>query len=370
MHNQEREERETVNHYLQELVRFRTVSGEHDAVLQLYDWYETHLNNPHYRSRRVTFNGFTSLIIEPKEAVNPSVIFTGHIDVVAAADELFVPQIENDRLIGRGASDMKFAAATYLHLLNTVPDIHKRGVKVILTPDEEIGGMNGVNQLVATGEFASDLVILPDDGSGDFRPLRGAKGIVWLKLSVKGQSAHGSRPWAGENALEKILRIVEQLRPHFNNYTDQDQWVNTLNLAKIESSNAINQVPESASAIVDIRFTPEHTIESIVQLVQDLAGTEVQIETLVSGCPVALDDSHPEIANLLSRIQTITGKPIEYGFDHGSSDARFLAAANIPVMMFKPLSGGEHSNKEWIDLHSLQLFTQLLKEYVQDLPLR
>jgi len=54
----------------------------------------------------------------------------------------------------------------------------------------------------------------------------------------------------------------------------------------------------------------------------------------------------------------------EFTFSHGSSDARFFFEEKIPVILIRPKGGGHHSEKEWIDLESLEKFYLILKSWV------
>jgi len=50
--------------------------------------------------------------------------------------------------------------------------------------------------------------------------------------------------------------------------------------------------------------------------------------------------------------------------EHGASDGRYFSAKGIPVIMFKPICSATHIDNEWIDLQSLEKFSQLLKSFL------
>ena len=66
------------------------------------------------------FNGLPVIAaaIGPRDA--PIVVFHGHLDVVPGHPEQFFPRLEGDRLIGRGAYDMKGALAAMMCSLHDV----------------------------------------------------------------------------------------------------------------------------------------------------------------------------------------------------------------------------------------------------------
>ncbi|NIU59932.1 MAG: peptidase dimerization domain-containing protein, partial [Phycisphaerae bacterium] len=73
---------------------------------------------------------------------------------------------------------------------------------VMITADEEIGGANGARQ--ALKEIKAEFCIALD-GGGLNKIVIKEKGIVKLKLIARGKTAHGARPWLGENAIENLI---------------------------------------------------------------------------------------------------------------------------------------------------------------------
>ena len=67
----------------------------------------------------------------------PCVVFHGHLDVVPGQPEQFEPRIEGDRLIGRGAYDMKGGLAAMMCALKDAGSQDQVGVRLICVPDEE-----------------------------------------------------------------------------------------------------------------------------------------------------------------------------------------------------------------------------------------
>src|SRR5436305_8631057 len=67
----------------------------------------------------------------------PCVILHGHLDVVPGRPEQFTPRIEGDRLIGRGAYDMKGALAAMMCALKDLSTQERVAVRLICVPDEE-----------------------------------------------------------------------------------------------------------------------------------------------------------------------------------------------------------------------------------------
>lgn len=361
-------QQERLTRNLAQLISFDTTTGldTQQDVLRLFSWYIEKIENPGFQSRVFQKNGFNSLIIEPKKKnVGPVITLLAHIDVVPAPKELFTAREREGKLYGRGASDMKAAAAVFLELLNTIPDVENKNVRLVLVSDEEIGGFNGVNALLEAGELQSDVVILPDGGD-NFQLVEAAKGFIHVTITARGKSAHGSRPWEGENAFDPLLSGYAKLLQTFNNF-DHGYWVNTVNLGRVAGGLSANTIPDSASLTLDLRYTQNFTHEQIMEQLYEVFGPGCQYQVTASGDFFNLDLENTFVTQMIALIEKTTQKPIELRRDFGSSDARFFTRYGTPVLQIKPEAGAHHTDDEWVDIESLQLYTALLAQYIANI---
>ncbi|RMF85507.1 MAG: M20 family peptidase, partial [Nitrospinota bacterium] len=156
------------------------------------------------------------------------ILWLGHLDVVPEGDHAawkhppFSGAIEGDRVYGRGATDMKgscaaaMVAATVLHAV--AQGAHPT-LEVWLTADEEIGGEDGAKWLAEAGKLQGDVCVIGDASGGTReRPTieLGCKGGMATVLQAQGVTAHGSQPYLGENAIEKLLAVI----PHVKRIAD------------------------------------------------------------------------------------------------------------------------------------------------------
>jgi len=135
----------------------------------------------------------------------PCVVLHGHLDVVPGHEAQFEPRVEGDRLIGRGAYDMKGGLAAMMCALKDLERSARLRVRFVCVPDEESEELD---------ERSTDWVV--KRGLGGTFAITGeptnlhigveAKGVLAMRIVVHGRAAHSSTPWLGDNA---VLRAVE-----------------------------------------------------------------------------------------------------------------------------------------------------------------
>ena len=154
-------------------------------------------------------------------SARPLVHLNGHIDVVPTGSgwsiDPFGRLVEDGKLFGRGSCDMKagIAAAVY-----AVEAVRRAGVslagsvEVSGTVDEETGGLAGVRFLCEQGRIARDVtdyVIIPEPLNVD-RICVGHRGVYWFKITAHGRIAHGSMPFLGESAIDRMREFLEAIK--------------------------------------------------------------------------------------------------------------------------------------------------------------
>src|ERR687887_1987191 len=87
--------------------------------------------------QEIDHGGVPLIIAEVGPDDGPTVVFHGHLDVVPGLSEQFEPRIEGDRLIGRGAYDMKGGLAAMMAALKDVAAQRSVKVRLVCVPDEE-----------------------------------------------------------------------------------------------------------------------------------------------------------------------------------------------------------------------------------------
>jgi len=303
-----------------DLIRFKTTHANPDEIHRCADFIQTYLGDNGITYRRLNRSNTPSIIVAPEHRSIP-VLLMSHIDVVEGPDELFEPRLEAGNLYGRGSIDDKYAVALSLVLLKEhLLRIRQQGgdqedlpFGILITGDEEIGGANGARH--ALSRIKTEFCIALDGGSLEKIVVK-EKGILHLKLIARGKSAHGARPWLGENAIENLIADYHVLRSFFEE-SAPDHWHRSLNFSRIQAGKSINQVPDLAEAVFDIRYTENDDVDQLVEQIRAGIRGELQVEKKE---PLFQSGESPYLDKLLAlQPDAVTG------YEHGASDARFLS---------------------------------------------
>jgi succinyl-diaminopimelate desuccinylase len=296
----------------------------------------------------------------------PTVILHGHLDVVPAHPEQFEPRIEGDRLIGRGAYDMKGALAAMMFAVRDAAAQDHVRVRFVCVPDEESEEVEkrSTDALVADGVVADFAV------TGEPTDLHigvEAKGVLALRLEVTGRSAHGSTPWLGDNAIHKgvdAFRRIETLP--FSRESSELFDRPSINLARVQAGDAFNKVPDLCVMDVDIRFLPNQDPGDILAQIRTIPDLQITRSFLRE--PAIVSRQNPYVLALRDAVgRSIDDEALSIGRD-GASDAISYLRAGVPAVEFGPVGAGHHGPDEWVSIASLARYRQALGDFILGLP--
>ena len=298
----------------------------------------------------------------------PDLLLLVHLDVVPVdSDDQFEPVVEGDAIRGRGAEDCKGNAVAAVAALLELAAAPASGASlgVLFTSDEEIGGLTAAG-MVARGYGASKAAIVYDaNGGSDIYIAQ--KGIVNLRLVSEGKGGHASRPWDFDNPIDKLVAALAKLRAHWEaKYPHKPgaDWHNSFAPTMLSAGKAANQIPDTATATINIRFTEDSTSESVAEEVRQVTGLKVEIGE-VSPCVFFPPDS-PAIDTLSAVIsESFGGVAVGHRRMNGATDARHLAPLGIPVAIAGIDGTGAHQSDECASLSSIARFGKIAAEFAR-----
>ena len=346
------------------LIRYDTSDDE--GIRQAAGFVKGWLESRDIPVEELEIRGLPLLAASVGSEQGPTIVLHGHLDVVPAHGEQFEPRVEGDRILGRGAYDMKGALAAMMGALEELRNEDEVRVVLAIVPDEESEEEidRGTAFLIQSG-YTGDFAITGEPT--DLHVGVQAKGVLAMRLVISGTAAHGATPWLGDNAILKALdafRAIETL-PFARESSDLFDRP-SINLGRILGGDALNKVPDNCVIDVDIRYLPGQDPADIRRQVSDLP--DVELVSQFHREPAIVDRNNPFVRVLSESVAPVLdSETISVGRD-GASDAICFIGAGVPAVEFGPVGGGHHGPEEWVSASSLQTYRRTLVEFVRRVP--
>jgi succinyl-diaminopimelate desuccinylase len=213
---------------------------------------------------------------------DPTVVLNGHLDVVPAGDHdrwRYPPYggvVEDGRVYGRGAADMKAGVAVGMTATATLaPGLRSGDLDGTLVFHGAMGEETadpGTEALVDAGYGGDYGVNLEPTG---LRTLTSAKGLAWYEFAVRGEPSHASRPDQGDNAVDGVRPLLDALAAYDERVRQrEDDLVGRAyaTVTGVEAGTKENVVPEAATVTLDRRILPGESV----------ADVDAEVESLVA----------------------------------------------------------------------------------------
>jgi succinyl-diaminopimelate desuccinylase len=342
-----------------ELIAIPSVSGDVEKSVEALEFVKKEL--PDFLFTPFVSESFPSLLYtnNSRETKKFKIILNAHLDVVPHVE--YKSHEKEGRLYGRGVLDMKAAAAVMILLFKDLAKTLSYPLGLQLVTDEELGGYNGTRYQVSQGVRA-DFAIMGECNS-NFQIANQAKGVKFIKLKIKGISAHAAYPWHGKNAIWEMYRVLEPLMEAFP-IPEKEIFETTVTITKIETENGTNnKTPDSCVAYLDVRFI-EQDKETIFDKIRSLLPEDVIVEPINLWPPLFVDPENIYIKQLRKITTERIGKDLPLRFAHATSDAPFFSAYGCAAVEFGPIGKYPHQAEEWVDIQSLVDYYEILKTFL------
>jgi succinyl-diaminopimelate desuccinylase len=337
-------------------------AGLRDATAFVRGW----LTSNEIRFETTESRGLPVTMAEVGPESAPTLVLHGHLDVVPGHAEQFEPRIDGDRLLGRGAYDMKGALAVMLLVTHEMRDQDAVRIRLGIVSDEESETEDdrGSDALVDAG-FLGDFAVTGEPT--DLQIGVQAKGVLAIRLEVSGVAAHGATPWLGDNAVLKALGVFRSIESLPFTRQSSDLFDRpSINLGRIWGGDALNKVPDTCVIDVDVRFLPEQDPEAILEQVAALPDTRV-VSTFRRPPAVVSPDSPYVQALGQAAAPHHPERVLSVGRD-GASDVVSFLRAGVPAVEFGPVGAGHHGPEEWVSISSLDAYRKALSGFARSLP--
>ncbi len=313
--------------------------------------------------------GRPNVYAEVGEGTGQTLCLCAHLDTVGTRGMTippFAPKVDNGRVYGRGAYDMKGGAAAIMAAAAALAAEGNLRGKVILAlvADEEYASL-GADDFVR--RHRADACILTEPS--ELQLILGHKGFVWAEIVTGGVAAHGSRWDLGVSAIGRMGRVITEIE-HF----DRDVLRRrhhplvgraSMHCALISGGNGISTYAEECRLKVERRTIPGETPAQVARELKDIigkAGVEATVDCYFSRPALLCDRDEAVVKTVRGAAITLTGQaPTEAGVAYWM-DAAVFAAAGIPTVNYGAAGAGAHAAEEWVDLDSVVTVAQVLTE--------
>ena len=347
-------------------------------------------------AKKLKLIGFKCQIIDFKNIKNlyaklgkssPNFCYAGHTDVVPPGNisdwsvNPFKPAVKNNKLIGRGANDMKASIACFVAAVSRFKIKNKKfkgSISLLITGDEEGIEINGTKRVVEylkkKGEKINFCIVGEPTNPNQLGEMIkiGRRGSITGRLTVIGTQGHVAYPHRANNPSDTIIRILKKLKEtKLDNGTKNFQASN-LEVTKINIDNhADNVIPGSANAVFNIRFKNKHSSNSlkrklnvIFKSISKKAKCKFNIKYEVSGESFLTKPNKTTymIQNTIKKITRIKPKLSTTG---GTSDARFIRKI-APCLEFGLVGKTMHKVDESVPIADLKKLTKIYESILEN----
>jgi len=314
----------------------------------------------------------------------PILCFAGHTDVVppgpleAWHSDPFEPLVRDDHVTARGAADMKGSVAA---MLVAFANLHSEqalsgSVMLVLTSDEEGLAVDGIRPVMRQLDDSNELpdwCIIGEPSSekvlGD-RIRVGRRGSLTGSLTVFGTQGHVAYAELADNPLRRfapaLLALLNRQWDHGNDYFP----ATTFEIVDLTcGSGADNVIPGELTLRFNFRYSTEWTADKLQQAVRALLDSNelrYELSWHDSGQPFLTKAG--ELTGVVQQsVRSHTGLDPECSTGGGTSDGRYIAPYDIPVVELGPVATSIHKPNECVSVNDLMTLSNIYRDVIDAL---
>ncbi|OAB86917.1 hypothetical protein AWH69_10945 [Janibacter melonis] len=301
-----------------------------------------------------------SLVAMPRGGEDlPTVVLNGHLDTVGVSgmDAPFEARVEGDRLLGRGAADMKGGIAAVVavaeHLVASGAPV--RPVLALVADEEDASlGSQAVVAALRRWGVRPDVCLVAEPT--DLALCRSLRGFAVVRVELPGRAAHSSQAELGVNAVTHLGRLLHAVDARADAVRAAG---GDLMVTVVSGGSSPFVVPDRASCVVEMRLPPdrgsEEALDEVRALLDPAWGATVELVAHRDGWRL---DADGPAADLARRLGGALGTDATF-------DAPYWMEAPMwqqvcPTLVCGPSGGGLHAVDEWVDLRQVRALARTL----------
>jgi succinyl-diaminopimelate desuccinylase len=327
--------------------------------------------------------GRFSLVCHRRAPEKPRVVFYGHVDVVPAEGwDAFKPMVEDGKIFGRGAADMKGSIVALLLALEMTKGKPLRyDVSVMITTDEESGQAGQLRFLAQYLQPVSGTMFFNLDSNAGYVSIT-SLGAIQIDIKVKGRSVHSALSNLGENAVEKAVLLINALMELKKRVARKesairvipglgiDRMVPRLNINRIKGGLKSNIVPDECLISIDRRLIPEENAEQarneLLDTLSSVPGVTWEIDHEILAPPV-IPCEDPLVDELESIVKEITGQGGKYGMMGSGGLPQIVAewgARELGLGVIRP-ECNIHGKGEFVYQQDIEDLSRIIARFIE-----
>jgi succinyl-diaminopimelate desuccinylase len=322
-----------------------------------------------------------------------TILLCTHYDVVPAGDidewtkPPFKLTVEKGKAYGRGASDNKgnivATVSAAKELINK--DSSKVNWKILISPNEEIGGVWGIDYLMnGPPKIRGDFGIVVD--SGPEYVSTGASGVISGTITVKGSQGHAGYPFKFANAIHlsiplmqvmldyiDVRRKVESKLPAPPGSPHQTLW-GRFSMTVYKAGSKTNTIPGKAEISFDCRTIPEEDVDEVVKDIEDFFDkakeetfVDASLEFMTKHAGWGSDSENRYVKAFHAAVKEIVDPKITISADLGGNDGYFFTSHGIPTVCYGTLreDNNYHGLDEFMHLEDFEKVKKVLIHFAE-----
>ncbi len=359
-----------------ELIRKPSITPKDAGAINVLAKY---LRSIGFKCQLINFKNIKNLYAKLGSS-SPNFCYAGHTDVVPPGNindwsiNPFKPAVKNNKLIGRGANDMKSSIACFVAAVSRFKSKNKKfkgSISLLITGDEEGLAVNGTKKVVEylkKRKEKIDFCIVGEPTNpnklGEMIKI-GRRGSITGMLTITGVQGHVAYPHKAKNPSDVMIKILNKIKEIKLDKGTKNFQASNLEITKINIDNhADNVIPGSANAVFNIRFNNKHSsnslkrkLNSIFKSISKKAKCKFDIKYQISG-EAFLTKPNKTTYMVQSTIKKITRIKPKLSTTGGTSDARFIRKI-APCLEFGLVGKTMHKIDESVSLSDLKKLTNI-----------
>src|SRR4051794_39134200 len=308
------------------------------------------------------------------------VLLNGHLDTVGVTgmSEPFAGSVDGDRLLGRGACDMKGGVASMVAAAEAVAARGVAGdVLLALVADEEHASLGTDAVLKHLNGRLPDACIVGEPTGLDLAVAH--RGYALVEVALSGRAAHSSQPELGVNAVAHLGRLLTAVEARntelLKGRAHPLVGTGTLQATTVSGGSSAFVLAETAHALVERRTLPGEraglALDEVERILTALREADPSVHAVaVLGLAREAwehDPSSPAGGRLTRELTEALERhgrtPSAVGAPYWMESALW-EGAGVPTVVCGPGGGGLHAADEWVDLEQVRLYASVLVDAV------